>query len=73
MRDIDINSNLDQLKISGTISKSAKFKDILPWNISQMIMRTRNQHENSHKFCDKKKETTPFEFERKSKETETTT
>ena len=46
MRDIDINSNLDQLKISGTISKSAKFKNILPWNISQMITRTHNQHES---------------------------
>ena len=32
-------------------SRSPKFKDILPWNTSQMITKT-NQQEISHKLCD---------------------
>ena len=42
MRDIDINSNLNPLWkfTSSSSSRSTKFKDILPWNISQMIMKT---------------------------------
>ena len=35
-------------------SRSTEFKDILPWNISQMINDIEdppNQHENSHKSC----------------------
>ena len=40
MRDTFINSNLDPLtKFTGS-SRSTNFKDILPWNISQMIMKT---------------------------------
>ena len=36
--DIYINSNLKRLIISS--SKSTEFKDILPWNISEMITKT---------------------------------
>ena len=39
MRDIYINSNLNPLT-KFTSSRSTKFKDILPWNISQMITKT---------------------------------
>ena len=40
MRDIYINSNLDPLTKFTSSSRSTKFKDILLWNISQMIMKT---------------------------------
>ena len=40
MRDIYINFNLNPLTKFTSSSRSAKFKDILPWNISQMIMKT---------------------------------
>ena len=40
MRNIYINSNLNQLKKFTSSSKSTKFKDTLPWNISQIIMKT---------------------------------
>ena len=40
MRDIYINSNLNPLpKFTGS-SRSTEFKDILPWNISEMITKT---------------------------------
>ena len=39
MSDIYINSNLNPLT-KFTSSRSTEFKDILPWNISQMIMET---------------------------------
>ena len=39
MRDIYINSNLNPLTIF-TSSRSTTFKDILPYNISQMIAKT---------------------------------
>ena len=39
-RDIYINSNLNPLTKFTSSSRSTKFKDILPWNISQMIMKT---------------------------------
>ena len=39
MRDIYINSNLNSLS-KFTSSRSTEFKDILPWNISQMITKT---------------------------------
>ena len=39
MRDIYINSNPNPLT-KFTSSRSTKFKDILPWNISQMITKT---------------------------------
>ena len=31
-------------------SRSTKFKDILSWNISQILQRPPNQHKNSHKL-----------------------
>ena len=40
MRDIYINSNLNLLTKFTSSSRSTKFKDILPWNISQMITKT---------------------------------
>ena len=40
MRDIHNNSNLNPLTKYTSSSRSAKFKDILPWNISQMITKT---------------------------------
>ena len=40
MRDIYINSNLNLLTKFFTSSRSTVFKDILPGNISQMIMKT---------------------------------
>ena len=40
IRDIYINSNLNPLTIFTSSSKSTEFKDILPWNISQMITNT---------------------------------
>ena len=40
MRDIYINSNLNPLTKFTSSSRSTKLKDILPWNISQMIMKT---------------------------------
>ena len=40
MRDIYINSNLNALTKFTSSSRSTKFKDILPWNISQMITKT---------------------------------
>ena len=39
-RDIYINSNLNPLTKFTSSSGSTKLKDILPWNISQMIMKT---------------------------------
>ena len=49
MRDIYINPNLNPLTKFISSSRSTEFKDILPWNISQMIKDHPNQHENSHK------------------------
>ena len=40
MWDIYISSNLNSLKKLTSSSRSTKFKDIFPWNISQMIMKT---------------------------------
>ena len=40
MRGIYINFNLGSLKKFSTRIKSTKFKDILPWYISQMITKT---------------------------------
>ena len=40
MRDIYINSSLNPLTKFTSSSRSTKFKDILSWNISQMIMKT---------------------------------
>ena len=40
MRDIYINSNLNPLTNVTSTSRNTQFKDILSWNISQMIMKT---------------------------------
>ena len=40
VRDIYINSNLNPLKKFTSSSRSTEFKDIFPWNISQMIPKT---------------------------------
>ena len=40
MRDIYINSNLSALTKLPSSSRSTEFKDILPWNIYQMIKYT---------------------------------
>ena len=40
VRDIYINSNLNRLTKFTSSSRSTKSKDILPWNISQMITNT---------------------------------
>ena len=40
MRDIYINSNLNPLTKFTNSSRSTEFKDILRWNISQMVMKT---------------------------------
>ena len=39
MRDIYINSNLNPLTKFTSSNRSTNFKDILPWNISQMITK----------------------------------
>ena len=40
MRDIYINSNLNPITKFTSSSRSTEFKDILAWDISQMIMKT---------------------------------
>ena len=40
MRDIYINSNLNPFTKFTSSSRSTEFKDILSWNISQMITKT---------------------------------
>ena len=40
VRDIYINSNLNPFTKVTSSSRSTKFRGILPWNISQMIMKT---------------------------------
>ena len=40
MMDIYINSNLNPFTKLTSSSRSTKFKDIIPWNISQMITKT---------------------------------
>ena len=40
MRDIYINSNLNPLTLFNSNSRSTQFKDIFPWNISQIITKT---------------------------------
>ena len=40
VRDIYINPNLNLLTKYTSSSRSTEFKDILPWNISQMITKT---------------------------------
>ena len=40
MRNIYISSNLNELSKFTSSGISAEFKDILPWNISQVITKT---------------------------------
>ena len=40
MRDVYIKSNLNRLKKFTSSSRSTEFKDILPWNIIQLITKT---------------------------------
>ena len=40
MRDTYMNSNLNPITKFNSTSRSTGFKDILPWNISQMITKT---------------------------------
>ena len=71
MRGIYINSNLNPLTKLTSSSRSTEFKNILPWDISQMITKTiPNQHENSYKLCNEMGY--PI-VNGKSMETETTT
>ena len=72
MINIYINSNLNPVTKFFSSSRNTKFKNILPWNISQMIMKT---IPSSTRIIINYmiKQGIPFEFERKSMETETTT
>ena len=72
MRDIYINCNLNQLTKFSNSSKSIKFENIFPWNISQTIMRTVPNTTRIVMNC-VMEGVSPFEFERKSRETETKT
>ena len=72
MRDIYISSNLDQLTKFATSSRSTKFKDILPRNISQMITKTLLISMRIV-VTSAMKRMSPFESERNSMETETKT
>ena len=66
MRDIYINSNLNPLKKFTSSSRSTKLKDILPWNISQMIP-------NTIPISTRWKRASRCEFDGKSMKTETKT
>ena len=53
MRDICINSNLNQLTKFTSRSKSTKFKEYPPMErLSNDHEDCPSQHENSHKLCD---------------------
>ena len=70
-RDICINCNLNPLTKFTSSSKSTEFKDILPWNIYQMITKTiptRKRIVRNYVI----KQGIP-EFDRLSMETESTT
>ena len=72
MMNIYINSNLTPLIKVFLRSRSTKLKNILPWNISQMIMKTIPSSTRVI-ISSVIKQGVPFEFDRKSMETETTT
>ena len=72
MRDIYINSNLNPLTKFTSSSRSTEFKDILPWNISQMITKT-IPISTRIVIIYAMKQGILFEFIGKSMETETTT
>ena len=72
MRDIYINYNLNPLTKFTSSSISIEFKDILPWNISQLITKTvpiSMRIVISYAI----KRGIPLEFDGKSMETEITT
>ena len=51
-RDWYIHSNLSPpTKFTDGSSRSTEFKHILPWIISEMIIKTPYQHKNSNKLC----------------------
>ena len=70
MRDVYINSVLKPLTIFASSSRSIEFKDILPWNISQMITKTISI---STRIVMRWNGASPFEFDGKSMGAETTT
>ena len=65
--DICINSDLNPLPKFSNSSRRTKFKDILPWKISQMVAKTipfsTRIAVRCHKLCDEKEH--PFLFWRK--------
>ena len=74
MRDLYINSNLKSLTKFTSSSRNTKFKDILSWNISQMIPKTIPIRTNiviSFHWSRISRISGYPEFDRKSMETET--
>ena len=72
LKDTDMNSNLNPLIKFTSDNRSTNLKDILPWNISQMIAKTipiRTRIVISYAM----KRGIPFEFDGKSMETEAKT
>ena len=69
-RDICINSDLNPLPKFSNSSRRTKFKDILPWKISQMVAKTIPFSTRIVISCAMKK-SIPFYFEGKLIETET--
>ena len=51
MRDIYMNSNLNPVTKFTSNSRSTKFKDILSWNISQIITKIDPISTRSHRLC----------------------
>ena len=72
MRDIYINSNLDSLTKYSSSSRNIKFKAILTWKISEMIMNT-IQISTRIDIAVPSKGASSAEFDRKKMETKTTT
>ena len=73
MRDKDINSCLNPLTKFTSSSRSTKFKDMLPWNISEMITKTIPISTRIAISYVMKGGAPLREFDRKAMETETTT
>ena len=71
MRDIYINSNLNPLTKFTISRRSTELKDILPWNISQMITKTM-QISTRIAINNAMKQGIHCEYDGKSMETETT-
>ena len=66
---IYINSNLNPFTEFTSSSRSTEFKDIFPWNISQMISKNVSI---STRIVDAIKQASRCEYDGKSMETETT-